>query len=159
MKQINTTCPSNPSKVLEGDLSGSKLVLTSLSLCIQSVICVYLIRKMWCCCTNGNCRMNKTLRCIVSVYHSSFMLWLILLEVSFMEPVFSESTYDLSSLPSCIINNNLVLLPLTPLYVSLVLFWFYRLKGVFKNSKYQISKRLSTIIVCWTFAACTCSVI
>lgn len=161
MTEINAICSSEPFKIVNSGLNGTKFILILLILCIESVICVYLANKMWCNCNNNKTisEVNNKIKCIVTVYHICFMLWLVLVLILYLDPVFSQSTYDFSNLTSCIVANCLVLIPLTPLYLSLTLFWFYRLKGVFKGSKYEISKQLNTIIVCWTIIACVWSLL
>lgn len=164
MSQTIDLCDSPPGSIVNGSFSGTKLIALSLTLCIESILLSYLISQLWCtkCTLNihrKHGKLSTKIRCIVTVYHLSFMLWLVILSTLYSIPIFSQTTYDVSSLPACIISTNIVLIPFTSIYVCCALFWFVRLKGVFQRSKYQISRTLNMFILLWINMGAFCSVV
>lgn len=154
MTEINNVCSHPQGRILRNGLNGTKLIIILTTLTVETVVFVYVIRKMWC-----SSQVSKRISYIVTTYHICFMLWLVILCILFLNPVFSDSTYDFSNTISCITITNISSIPFTPLYLSLILFWFTRLKGVFQRSKYQISQKLNLIIISSAAIACVSSII
>ena len=151
-------CNENESPTLiQNHALGTEVTVLLVSLVAETIILGYVMYKLLCTCDCKRDNVNKTklqpIFCIlVLIYHISAV---VLLATNASSPILimfglsNDRDYDLSSGLSCFLITQAPYVPVTITYLALILFWFLRLKFVFKDSIYTISKRFNTIFTTW----------
>ena len=155
-------CNDNESPTLsQRHALGTEMIVLIVSFAVQMVVICYILYKLLfsCNCKQDSEGSRKTklqliFRFLVLTYHISSLLLLSSCVMTIIPIMFGLSNdYDISSSLSCFLYVEVPYLPVGTAYVSMILFWFLRLKLVFKGSVYTTSKTFNIIFAAWIVTA------
>ena len=134
---------------------GTEMIVALVSLIIEAVVLIYAICNLFFRSNDGTKTKLQPVFCIlVLIYHISLFLLLALFATDTIRIMFGlSSEFDRSSLLTCYTLGEIPPVVMSSSYLSIVLFWFLRLKLIFKGSIYRISKTFNIIFTTWIIAS------
>ena len=153
-------CDENEMWSTRNQFLGTEIMIVLVSLIIETVVLIYAIYNLFFRSKRGTkTKLQPVFRILVLSYHISLFLFLVLFATDAIRIMLKLSPeYDRSSLFTCIALAEVAQVVLTSAYLSIILFWFLRLKLIFKSSIYQISKTFNIIFTTWivvSWSICT----
>lgn len=137
--KVTTICESS-TEAGTTELIGTNSILILITSIFEICVIMYLIRQFYFPkCNSSGADIPRCFQRCFFIYHTCFLLWIVVVVIRYYGQIFDTSTHDQSSLLACYVGRKLTLPPFTGMYLITVVFWLLRLKVIFKDTVYETS--------------------